>query len=141
MLVLKIFRKRLGGLTWFQRWWGTFFCFVLDIFQVKLGRIGEDDQNLNTLRNFSLYKLRFLKSSSKESTNKGGGLRPLRKHLKQNRFFLRMYSLSVKKSSMSMIWNLLLATVLESTNITKQVWKKILDNKWLKEGIHLNRSN
>ena len=36
-------------------------------------KMEEDDQNTNTLRNFSLYKIKFLKSSSKRSKNTGGG--------------------------------------------------------------------
>ena len=35
-------------------------------------KMGEDDQNPNTLRDFSSYKIRFLKSSSKRSKNTGG---------------------------------------------------------------------
>ena len=35
--------------------------------------MGEDDQNPNTLRDFRLTKIRFLKSSSKRSKNTGGG--------------------------------------------------------------------
>ena len=37
-------------------------------------KIREDDQNPNTLRNFSSYKIGFLKSSSKRSKNTGGGV-------------------------------------------------------------------
>ena len=36
-------------------------------------KMEEDDQNTNTLRIFSLYKIKFLKSSSKRSKNTGGG--------------------------------------------------------------------
>ena len=35
--------------------------------------MGEDDQNQNILRNFSLSKLLFTKSSLKDSKNTGGG--------------------------------------------------------------------
>jgi hypothetical protein len=46
-------------------------------------KMGEDDQNPNTLRNFSSYKIRFTKRSSKRSKNTGGGgSRPFGKNLK-----------------------------------------------------------
>ena len=62
------------------------FCFGLNIFQVKLGMIGEDDENLNTLRNFSLYKfLEFLEGVQKIP---GGGVKAIKKKTKTKPFFL-----------------------------------------------------
>ena len=55
--------------------------------------MGEDDQNPNTLRDFSLTKIRFYKSSSKYSKNTGGGSRPFGKTPNVSRFFLGMASL------------------------------------------------
>ena len=61
-------------------------------------KIREDDQNLNTLRNFSSYKIRFKKSASKRSKNTGGGggSRPFGKIPNGSRFFLCMASLRRK---------------------------------------------
>ena len=51
----------------------------------------EDNQNHNTVRNFSLYNIRFLKSSSKRSKNtEGEGSRLFEKNPNISRFFLGM---------------------------------------------------
>ena len=51
-------------------------------------KIGEGDQNLKTLRNFSSYKIRFLKSSSKRSKNTGvGGVKAVGKKSKYKQIF------------------------------------------------------
>ena len=51
-------------------------------------KIGEGDENPNTLRNFSSYNIRILKSSSKRSKNtRGGGSRPFGKIPNGSRFF------------------------------------------------------
>ena len=56
----------------------------------------EDNQNPNAVRNFSLYKIRFLKSSSKRSKSTGGeGQGHLEKIQTEADLFLRMASLSL----------------------------------------------
>ena len=39
LLEFRHFLGRGGGVAWFQRWWGTFVCCGLDIFQGKWGRM------------------------------------------------------------------------------------------------------
>ena len=50
----------------------------------------EDNQNPNSVRNFSLYNIRFLESSSKHSKNTGGGgvVKAVWKNPNKSRFFL-----------------------------------------------------
>jgi hypothetical protein len=62
----------------------SFFLLWLKHFPRK---IWEDDQNPNTLRNFSSYKIRFKKSSSKRSKNTGGGIKAVLKNSKQRQIF------------------------------------------------------
>ena len=81
--VWTFFRKR-GGVAWV-----SFFLLWDRHFPRKMW---EDDQNPNTLKNFSSYKIRFLKSSSKRSKNTGGGSRLFGKNSNRNRFFLWMAS-------------------------------------------------
>ena len=51
-------------------------------------RIWEDDQSPNTLRNFSLYKIRFLKVPGRSPKNQGGGVKAKLKEKKQKQIFL-----------------------------------------------------
>ena len=119
------------------------------IFLLWLGyfwsKIGDDlggCQNLSHLRNFSQCELSFFFIIPQRSLKKQGvGQGNLENTQKGTFFFVRMSFLSILKKSISIIWILLSATVFESTNITPQVEKKILDTKWMKEGIHLNKEN
>jgi hypothetical protein len=54
----------------------------------------EDNQNPNTVRNFSLYNIRFLKSSLKRSKNTGGGVKAVWKKSKRKQIFFVMASLN-----------------------------------------------
>ena len=71
-----------------------FFLLLLRHFPRKMG---EDDQNPNTLRKFSSYKIGFKKSSSKRSKNTGGegGSRSFGKFQTEADFFMGMASLSL----------------------------------------------
>ena len=86
------FSRWVGGLPDFKTF-EELFCFGLDIFSRKGGyliarmlrnffrldfihfptKIGEDDQNQTTLRNFSLYKIGFQKVPQRVPKIQGGG--------------------------------------------------------------------
>ena len=93
-----------GGVTWFQKVWGTFLLefghfsvrapdskddeeLFLLWFRQYPRKIWEDDKNPNILRNFNSYKIRFKKSSLKDSKNKGGGVKAVWKNSKQEQIF------------------------------------------------------
>ena len=107
-LCLDISRK--WGITWFHNFWGTFLPAFghfsgekggglpdskddEEHFLVWLGHfkslIWEDDQSPNTLRNFSLYKIRFWKKFLEgfQKTGRGGGVKAILKKTKQKQIF------------------------------------------------------